>query len=127
MAGIVSVVKYASRYLCRILSRLHFCIPFLRSHSALLFFTIYGLGDGNNSPNYQMPEACAFFSSGFNAAAPQNLYGVAPGAGAGPACGTCWQLVGETDSNGNALPNAGTTITVMGKFNNVLQVPRRSK
>jgi len=41
------------------------------------------------------------------------LYGAAPGAGAGPACGTCWKLVGETDSSGNALSNAGTSIVVM--------------
>jgi hypothetical protein len=91
-------------------------------------FTMYGLGDGGGSPNCNMPEACAFFTSpGFSAAASQNLYGVGPGAGAGPACGTCWQLVGETDNNGNALSNAGTSIVVMGKFNNVLQISYKTK
>jgi hypothetical protein len=43
----------------------------------------------------------------------QNLYGAGPGAGAGPACGTCWQVTGETDSSGNPLTNAGTSIIVM--------------
>lgn len=40
-------------------------------------------------------------------------FGVGPGAGAGPACGTCWKLTGQTDSSGNALSNAGTSIVVM--------------
>ena len=43
----------------------------------------------------------------------QNLFGVGPGAGAGPACGECWKLTGETDSSGNPLTNAGTSIVVM--------------
>lgn len=43
----------------------------------------------------------------------QNIFGVGPGAGAGPACGTCWKLTGETDSSGNALSNSGTSIVVM--------------
>lgn len=78
-------------------------------------FTVYGSGDANNSPNCQTAgNACGFYSSpGFAAAASQNLFGVAGGQGAGPACGTCWKLVGETDSSGNALSNAGTSIVVM--------------
>lgn len=40
-------------------------------------------------------------------------FGVGPGAGAGPACGTCWKLTGQTDSSGNPLSNAGTNIVVM--------------
>lgn len=34
------------------------------------------------------------------------------GAGAGPACGTCWRLTIETDSSGNAVSNAGNSIVV---------------
>jgi kynureninase len=33
--------------------------------------------------------------------------------GAGPACGTCWRLTAQTDSSGNRLSNAGTSIVVM--------------
>ena len=89
-------------------------------------FTYYGSGDSFGSPNCQTDTAaCGFFTSpGFSAAVSQNLYGVGPGAGAGPACGTCWKLVGETDSSGNALSNAGTSIVVMGKSAiSFLQIP----
>jgi len=34
------------------------------------------------------------------------------GAGAGPACGTCWKLTIETDSSGNTVSNAGNSIVV---------------
>jgi hypothetical protein len=34
------------------------------------------------------------------------------GAGAGPACGTCWKLTIETDSSGNTVANAGKSIVV---------------
>jgi hypothetical protein len=89
-------------------------------------FTHYGSGDSFGSPNCQTDTAaCGFFTSpGFSAAVSQNLYGVGPGAGAGPACGTCWKLVGETDSSGNTLSNAGTSIVVMGKSAiSFLQIP----
>jgi len=78
-------------------------------------FTHYGAGDSFGSPNCNTnTAACGFFTSpGFSAAASQNLFGVGPGAGAGPACGTCWRLTGQTDSSGNALSNAGTSIVVM--------------
>jgi len=78
-------------------------------------FTHYGSGDSFGSPNCQTTtSACGFYTSpGYAAAVSQNLFGVGPGAGAGPACGTCWKLVGETDSSGNALSNAGTSIIVM--------------
>ena len=78
-------------------------------------FTFYGAGDTFGSPNCNTnTAACGFFTSpGFSAAASQNLFGVGPGAGAGPACGTCWKLTGQTDSSGNALSNAGTSIIVM--------------
>jgi hypothetical protein len=89
-------------------------------------FTHYGAGDSFGSPNCQTnTAACGFFTSpGFSAAVSQNLYGAGPGAGAGPACGTCWKLVGVTDSSGNALSNAGTSIVVMGKSAiSFLQIP----
>lgn len=34
------------------------------------------------------------------------------GAGAGPACGTCWKLTIETDSSGNSVSNSGNSIVV---------------
>lgn len=49
---------------------------------------------------------------GYSAALSQNAFGVGPGAGAGPACGTCWKLTAETDSSGNKLSNAGNSIVV---------------
>lgn len=49
---------------------------------------------------------------GYSAAVSQNLFGVGPGAGAGPACGTCYKLTIQTDSSGNTLSNAGTSIVV---------------
>ena len=36
--------------------------------------------------------ACGGAAGGKTAAASQNLFGVGSGAGAGPACGTCWEL-----------------------------------
>ena len=53
---------------------------------------------------------------GYNAAVSQNVFGVGPGAGAGPACGTCWALSPQSDSSGNALTGA-TSIIV--KVNNL--------
>lgn len=38
---------------------------------------------------------------GYSAAVSQNEFGVGTGAGAGPACGTCWKLTASTDSSGN--------------------------
>ncbi|KIY02756.1 uncharacterized protein Z520_01221 [Fonsecaea multimorphosa CBS 102226] len=78
-------------------------------------FTHYGAGDSFGSPNCNTNTAACFFYTypGFSAAVSQNLYGAGPGQGQGPACGTCWKLVGETDSSGNALSNAGTSIVVM--------------
>ncbi|KII85274.1 glycoside hydrolase family 45 protein, partial [Plicaturopsis crispa FD-325 SS-3] len=56
--------------------------------------------------------ACGFYTSpGYSAAVSQNVFGVGPGAGAGPACGGCWSLTGKTDSSGNAL-SAPKTIVV---------------
>lgn len=77
--------------------------------------THYGAGDTFGSPNCNTnTAACGFYTyPGYSAAVSQNLYGAGPGAGAGPACGTCWLLTGQTDSNGNKLSNAGTSIVVM--------------
>ncbi|ETI26614.1 hypothetical protein G647_10375 [Cladophialophora carrionii CBS 160.54] len=78
-------------------------------------FTHYGAGDSFGSPNCNTNTAACFFYTqpGFSAAVSQNLYGAGPGQGQGPACGTCWKLVGQTDSSGNKLSNAGTSIVVM--------------
>lgn len=77
-------------------------------------FTEYGSGDENGSGNCNTATtACGFYTSpGYSAAVSQNLYGAGPGAGAGPACGTCWKLTVETDSSGNTLSNAGNSIVV---------------
>jgi len=71
------------------------------------------------SPNCNtLTNACGDYTSpGYAAAVSQNLYGVGPGAGAGPACNTCWKLTAETDSSGNKLSNAGNSIVV--KVNNL--------
>ncbi|EMC94934.1 glycoside hydrolase family 45 protein [Baudoinia panamericana UAMH 10762] len=78
-------------------------------------FTEYGAGDTFGSPNCQTDTAaCGFYTSpGYSAAVSQNLFGVGPGAGAGPACGTCWRLTIQTDSSGNPVSNAGNSIVVM--------------
>ncbi len=56
-------------------------------------FTHYGSGDKFNSPNCaNNGGACGLRVSGYSAAVSQNLFGVGGGQGAGPACGTCWQI-----------------------------------
>ncbi|GAB7344618.1 hypothetical protein MBLNU457_3106t1 [Dothideomycetes sp. NU457] len=84
-------------------------------------FTEYGAGDTFGSPNCQTTSAaCGFYTTGqtgYSAAVSQNEFGVGPGGGAGPACGTCWRLTAETDSSGNRLSNAGNSIVV--KINNL--------
>ncbi|THV83463.1 hypothetical protein D6C86_10164 [Aureobasidium pullulans] len=77
-------------------------------------FTQYGSGDTFGSGNCNTKTtACGFYTSpGYSAALSQNAFGVGPGAGAGPACGTCWKLTAQTDSSGHALSNAGNTIVV---------------
>lgn len=81
-------------------------------------FTQYGSNDTFGSGNCATKStACGFFDSpGFNAAASQNLYGAGPGAGAGPACGGCWQLTPETDSTGKPIQGANPIIV---KVNNL--------
>jgi len=77
-------------------------------------FTQYGAGDTFGSGNCNTATtACGFYTSpGYSAAASQNLFGVGPGAGAGPACGTCYKLTSSTDSSGKTLSNAGNSIVV---------------
>ena len=77
-------------------------------------FTEYGSGDQNGSGNCNTATtACGFYTSpGYSAAVSQNLYGAGPGQGAGPACDTCYKLTIETDSSGNTVSNAGTSIVV---------------
>ena len=72
----------------------------------------YGAGDTFGSSNCNTATAaCGFYNyPGYNAAASQALFGVGPGAGAGPACGTCWRLTAQTDSSGKALSGASSII-----------------
>jgi hypothetical protein len=78
----------------------------------------YGSGDSFGSGNCNTASsACGFYNNpGYNAAASQNLYGAGPGAGAGPACNTCWRLSPSTDSSGNALHGANSIVV---KVNNL--------
>jgi hypothetical protein len=91
-------------------------------------FTQYGSTDTWGSGNCNVATtACGFYTSvslpstshlphlshlphpstntphqpGYSAAVSQNEFGVGTGAGAGPACGTCWKLTASTDSSGN--------------------------
>ncbi|ORY02850.1 hypothetical protein BCR34DRAFT_573940 [Clohesyomyces aquaticus] len=77
-------------------------------------FTQYGSTDTWGSGNCNVKTtACGFYTSpGYSAAVSQNEFGVGPGAGAGPGCGTCWKLTAQTDSSGNKLSNAGNSIVV---------------
>ncbi|KAL1590091.1 hypothetical protein WHR41_01201 [Cladosporium halotolerans] len=77
-------------------------------------FTQYGSTDTWGSGNCQTKTtACGFYTQGYNAAVSQNVFGVGPGAGAGPGCGTCWKLTIQTDSSGRRVSNAGNSIVVM--------------
>ncbi|KAI4848629.1 hypothetical protein E4T44_03823 [Aureobasidium sp. EXF-8845] len=77
-------------------------------------FTQYGSGDTFGSGNCNTDTtACGFYTNpGYSAALSQNAFGVGPGAGAGPGCGTCWKLTAQTDSSGSKLSNAGNSIVV---------------
>ena len=85
------------------------------AQSYITSFTYYGSGDGNNSPDCNTATtACGFYTyPGYSAAVSENEFGVGPGAGAGPACGTCWQLTIETDTSGIPLSNSGASIVVL--------------
>ncbi|GAB7328903.1 hypothetical protein MBLNU13_g00767t1 [Cladosporium sp. NU13] len=83
-----------------------------KSYSAS--FTQYGSTDTWGSGNCQTKStACGFYTQGYNAAVSQNVFGVGPGAGAGPGCGTCWKLTIQKDSSGHQVSNAGNSIVVM--------------
>ncbi|RMY73862.1 hypothetical protein D0863_03603 [Hortaea werneckii] len=77
-------------------------------------FTEYGSGDQNGSGNCNVDStACGYYTtSGYSAAASQNIFGAGPGEGAGPGCGTCWKLTIQTDSSGNQVSNASNSIVV---------------
>ncbi|EOD45143.1 Endoglucanase v-like protein [Neofusicoccum parvum] len=75
--------------------------------------TAYGSSDNNGSGNCVKTGACGYyFDPGYTAAVSQNLYGVGPSEGAGPACGKCYALTAEKDSSGNALSGAGKSVVV---------------
>ena len=82
-------------------------------------FTYYGSGDTFGSgPCTTSSNACGSAAGGYTAAMSQNFFGAGPGQGAGPMCGTCWQL----ELNGktmvvtidNLCPIEGNTICGMG-------------
>jgi hypothetical protein len=81
-------------------------------------FTEYGSGDGWGSKSCDTAStACGWYNRhGYNAAISQNKYGVGPGAGAGPACGTCWRLTPKTDISGKRLHGAHEIVV---KVNNL--------
>jgi hypothetical protein len=80
-------------------------------------FTEYGSGDQNGSPNCNTDSAaCGFASKGYNAALSEAAFGAGDGKGKGPACGTCWQLTGQTDSTGKPLAGAQSIVV---KVNNL--------
>ena len=82
-------------------------------------FTEYGSGDQNGSSNCATTDnACGIPQPGFSAAISQAQFGVGPGQGAGPACGTCYQLSITSDLDGNAV--TPKTITI--KVNNLCPV-----
>lgn len=80
----------------------------------------YGAGDTFGSPNCNTATAaCGWYSNpGYNAAASQNLFGVGPGAGAGPGCGLCFQLTAKTNPYANNVALIGTQSIVV-KVNNL--------
>ncbi|MCJ1472973.1 hypothetical protein MMC13_001622 [Lambiella insularis] len=77
-------------------------------------FTQYGEGDVRSSPNCNTATAaCGFYNyPGFNAAASQNLFGAGDGQGAGPGCGTCWQLTPEFFDDGTTAITGAHSVIV---------------
>lgn len=66
------------------------------------------------SPSLQSLTTLCLFQPGFSAAVSQNLFGASAGAGAGPACGTCYRLTIQSDAaSRSAVANAGSSIVVM--------------
>ncbi|KAI1347242.1 RlpA-like double-psi beta-barrel-protein domain-containing protein-containing protein [Xylaria sp. FL0043] len=65
-------------------------------------FTEYGSGDANGSGNcVTSNNACGFAGGGYTAALSQAQFGAGPGQGAGPACGTCYQLTITSNLDGS--------------------------
>ncbi|KAF9887859.1 hypothetical protein FE257_009519 [Aspergillus nanangensis] len=77
-------------------------------------FTEYGSGDANGSPNCATTvNACGNpTQSGITAALSQQQFGVGPNEGAGPACGTCWELTVTSDLSGNSVSQNTAKVTV---------------
>lgn len=79
-------------------------------------FTQYGSGDQNGSPNCATTvNACgdpSVYAGKYTAAISQKQFGVGPGQGAGPACGTCYELTIETDLDGNPVTQKTITVVV---------------
>lgn len=122
-------LAFAASYRSSFTQFVPFHLPFL-PHSLFPAFTLlplqvsllknpyrYGSTDGQSPNCNTATAACGFYSyPGYNAAVSQNLYGEGPGAGAGPQCGKCWQLVPEKDGNGNPIFGANTIVV---KVNNL--------
>ena len=79
-------------------------------------FTHYGGGDIMGSANCKSATpACGDGTqnvAGFTAAISQNEYGVGPGAGRGPACGTCYKLTVDSTASGQREASKTITVTV---------------
>ena len=76
-------------------------------------FTEYGTGDANGSGNcVTNNNACGFAGGGYTAALSQAQFGTGPGGGAGPGCGTCWQLTIDTSLDGGAVTSNTITVKV---------------
>ncbi|KAI0972911.1 RlpA-like double-psi beta-barrel-protein domain-containing protein-containing protein [Xylaria arbuscula] len=82
-------------------------------------FTEYGSGDQNGSGNcVTANNACGFAGGGYTAALSQAQFGAGPGQGAGPACGTCYQLTIDTNLDGSAT----TQKTIKVKVDNLCPI-----
>ncbi|GAP91706.1 putative glycoside hydrolase family 45 protein [Rosellinia necatrix] len=76
-------------------------------------FTEYGSGDINGSSNcVTSNNACGFAGGGYTAALSQAQFGAGPGQGAGPACGSCYQITVQTDLNGSPVQQRTITVKV---------------
>ncbi|KAB8201324.1 RlpA-like double-psi beta-barrel-protein domain-containing protein-containing protein [Aspergillus parasiticus] len=77
-------------------------------------FTLYGEGDTRGSPNCATNvNVCGQPNqSGITAALSQAQYGLAPGQGTSPDCGTCWKITITSDLSGNPVEEKTAKITV---------------
>ncbi|KAK3329914.1 hypothetical protein B0H66DRAFT_597470 [Apodospora peruviana] len=76
-------------------------------------FEYYGSGDFGDSPNCNTTNnACELGGgTGYTAGVSEALFGAAPGAGLGQACGTCWRL--DPDPSTTAAKGANLTSIVV--------------